>query len=185
MEGNRILSAAGEPQRWESALGPLLGAPTGALWRLHSDAVNATLAPFEPIKRLAVVPDEWSIETNELTPSMKLKRRVVEKKYAKEIAEFYADEATAKVRYNKKSRERLSLRCKRDSSTTVALSLLFLHAGLPAKKEIKNQGSTTSGQGTTEAVWGASLVPIHQGYITLTQRTRRASICTAMAKIIH
>ena len=30
-----------------------------------------------------------------LTPSMKLKRRVVEKKYAKEIGEFYADEATA------------------------------------------------------------------------------------------
>ena len=43
MEGNRILSAAGEPQRWESALEPLLGAPTGALWRLHSDAVNAAL----------------------------------------------------------------------------------------------------------------------------------------------
>jgi len=28
--------------------------------------------------------------------AMKLKRRVVEKKYEKEIAEFYADEATAK-----------------------------------------------------------------------------------------
>ena len=58
------------------------------------DEVNATLAPFETIKRVAVVPDEWSIETDELTPSMKLKRRVVEKKYAAEIAEFYKDEAT-------------------------------------------------------------------------------------------
>ena len=48
------------------------------------DEVNATLAPFETIKRLAVVPDEWSVETDELTPSMKLKRRVVEKKYAAE-----------------------------------------------------------------------------------------------------
>jgi long-chain acyl-CoA synthetase len=57
--------------------------------------VNATLAPFETIKRVAVVADEWSIETDELTPSMKLKRRVVEKKYAAEIAAFYADEATA------------------------------------------------------------------------------------------
>ena len=59
------------------------------------DEVNATLAPFETIKRFAVVAEEWSIETDELTPSMKLKRRVVEKKYAAEIAEFYKDEATA------------------------------------------------------------------------------------------
>ena len=59
------------------------------------DDVNATLAPFETIKRLAVVADEWTVEGDELTPSMKLKRRVVEKQYAAEIAEFYADEATA------------------------------------------------------------------------------------------
>ena len=32
---------------------------------------------------------------DELTPSMKLKRRVVEKKYEAMIAEFYKDEATA------------------------------------------------------------------------------------------
>jgi long-chain acyl-CoA synthetase len=59
------------------------------------DELNATLAPFETIKRIAVVPDEWTVETDELTPSMKLKRRVVEKKYAALIAEFYKDEATA------------------------------------------------------------------------------------------
>ena len=62
------------------------------------DKVNGGLANFESMKRMLVVPDEWSIEGNELTPSMKLKRRVVEKKYEKEIAEFYVDEATAKVR---------------------------------------------------------------------------------------
>ncbi len=59
------------------------------------DEVNATLAPFETIKRVAVVPEEWSIEGDELTPSMKLKRRVVQKKYEAEIAAFYQDEATA------------------------------------------------------------------------------------------
>jgi long-chain acyl-CoA synthetase len=60
------------------------------------DKVNQGLAHFESIKRLCVVPDEWSVETEELTPSLKLKRRVVEKKYCNEIAEFYKDEATSK-----------------------------------------------------------------------------------------
>ena len=52
-----------------------------ARYRRIVDEVNATLAPFETIKRLAVVPEEWSIETGELTPSMKLKRRVVEQRF--------------------------------------------------------------------------------------------------------
>jgi long-chain acyl-CoA synthetase len=66
-----------------------------ALYQGVVTQVNGTLAHFEDIKRLCVVPDEWSVEEGELTPSMKLKRRVVEKKYAAEIAEFYKDEATA------------------------------------------------------------------------------------------
>ena len=59
------------------------------------DEVNAKLANFETIKRFKVVPDEWSLDTSELTPSLKLKRRVILEKYAAEIAGFYADEATA------------------------------------------------------------------------------------------
>ena len=60
------------------------------------DRVNQELAHFESIKRVCVVAEEWSVEDGTLTPSMKLKRRVVGEKYAKEIADFYADEATAK-----------------------------------------------------------------------------------------
>ncbi|MFZ0631512.1 MAG: long-chain fatty acid--CoA ligase [Acidobacteriaceae bacterium] len=59
------------------------------------DRVNATLANFETIKRFRLVPDEWSLDSGELTPSLKLRRRVVAQKYAREIAEFYADEATS------------------------------------------------------------------------------------------
>ncbi len=55
------------------------------------DRVNATLAPYELIKRHAIVPDEWSLETGELTPSLKLKRRVIQQNYAAEIAGFYRD----------------------------------------------------------------------------------------------
>ena len=60
------------------------------------DRVNATLANFETIKRFRLVPDEWTIDSGELTPSMKLRRRVIIQKYAGEIAEFYADESVAR-----------------------------------------------------------------------------------------
>ena len=66
-----------------------------ALYQQIVTQVNGTLAHFEDIKRVTLVPDEWSIEAGELTPSMKLKRRVIEKKYAAQIAEFYKDEATS------------------------------------------------------------------------------------------
>jgi long-chain acyl-CoA synthetase len=59
------------------------------------DRVNTGLANYESIKRMKVVPEEWSVEDGTLTPSLKLKRRVVQQKYGKEIGEFYADEATA------------------------------------------------------------------------------------------
>jgi long-chain acyl-CoA synthetase len=59
------------------------------------DKVNAGLPNFESMKRMSLVADEWSVEDGTLTPSMKLKRRVVEKKYAKEIGSFYSDEASS------------------------------------------------------------------------------------------
>jgi long-chain acyl-CoA synthetase len=51
--------------------------------------VNAALAHFETLKRFRLVPEEWSLEGGELTPSLKLKRRVVEMRYAGEIAGLY------------------------------------------------------------------------------------------------
>jgi long-chain acyl-CoA synthetase len=53
------------------------------------DGVNAGLANFETMKRFRLVAEEWSLEGGELTPSLKLKRRVVEARYAAEIAGFY------------------------------------------------------------------------------------------------
>ena len=60
---------------------------------VHS--VNEGLANFETIKRFHLVPDEWSMESGELTPTMKLRRRVVVERYADEIAAIYHDESTA------------------------------------------------------------------------------------------
>ena len=58
--------------------------------------VNRTLANFETIKRFRVLADEWTQDSGELTPSMKIKRRVLTARYAAAIAELYADEATAR-----------------------------------------------------------------------------------------
>ncbi len=58
--------------------------------------VNGTLANFETLKRFRIVADEWTQDSGELTPSMKIKRRVLTTKYAAVIDELYADEATAR-----------------------------------------------------------------------------------------
>ncbi len=58
---------------------------------------NAGLANFESLKRFRLVPDDWTQEGGQLTPSMKLKRRVITAQYAAAIDELYADEATARA----------------------------------------------------------------------------------------
>jgi len=58
--------------------------------------VNGALANFETLKRFRVVADEWTQESGELTPSMKLKRRAIDARYKSLIDALYADEATAR-----------------------------------------------------------------------------------------
>lgn len=58
--------------------------------------VNGSLANFESLKRFRIVADEWTQDSGELTPSMKIKRRVLTAKYSAVIDELYADEATAR-----------------------------------------------------------------------------------------
>lgn len=53
--------------------------------------VNADLAHYEAIKKIGVVPEEWSVDGGELTPSMKLKRRVILEKYKSQIEKFYGE----------------------------------------------------------------------------------------------
>jgi long-chain acyl-CoA synthetase len=53
------------------------------------DAVNAGLASFESIKYFRLVEREFTVEDGELTPSLKIKRRVIEKKHEATIASMY------------------------------------------------------------------------------------------------
>ena len=54
------------------------------------DGVNATLAQFERIKRFALLPAEFTMERGELTPTMKVRRQVVEERWRGVIDELYA-----------------------------------------------------------------------------------------------
>jgi long-chain acyl-CoA synthetase len=54
------------------------------------DNANQHVSQAEGIKRFAVLPAEWTVEGDELTPTLKLKRRVVQHKHAAEIDALYA-----------------------------------------------------------------------------------------------
>ncbi|MEO5661857.1 MAG: AMP-binding protein [Nocardioides sp.] len=57
------------------------------------DKANARLSRPEQVKSWELLPHEWTAESDELTPTLKLKRRVVNEKYADVVSALYAPEA--------------------------------------------------------------------------------------------
>lgn len=55
------------------------------------DAANGTLARVEQVRRWAVVPDTWEPGSDVLTPTMKLRRKNIEARYADQIASLYSE----------------------------------------------------------------------------------------------
>ncbi len=53
------------------------------------EAVNQQLSNFERVKKVAILDHELSLETGQLTPSLKVKRRVVNEMYATLIESLY------------------------------------------------------------------------------------------------
>ena len=53
------------------------------------EEVNRDLSRYEQIKRFAIVSREFSAEEGEVTPTLKLKRRVIEERFADEIEQLY------------------------------------------------------------------------------------------------
>jgi long-subunit acyl-CoA synthetase (AMP-forming) len=54
------------------------------------DSINRNLARYETIKKFTVLPLEFTIDGGELTPTMKLKRKVVNQKFSMDIESMYA-----------------------------------------------------------------------------------------------
>jgi long-chain acyl-CoA synthetase len=59
------------------------------------ERVNENLAHFEQIRRFEILERDFSPEENEITPTLKLKRRVVEENFAAELERLYADSEAA------------------------------------------------------------------------------------------
>jgi long-chain acyl-CoA synthetase len=67
-----------------------------ALYEGIVEEANQNLAKFEKLKRVLIVPDEFTPDNGALTPTMKLRRRVIEDRYRTQIDDLYAkaEEAT-------------------------------------------------------------------------------------------
>lgn len=61
------------------------------------DAVNRELAKYESIKKFTLLPEDFSVEGGELTPTQKIKRKIVGERYASQIEAMYEEPAGALV----------------------------------------------------------------------------------------
>jgi long-chain acyl-CoA synthetase len=72
----------------------LLGRPEVIdLYQSLLDRVNAGLPRYEQVKKFALIEREFTIDGGELTPTMKVKRRVVQQKYTERIETLYGEDA--------------------------------------------------------------------------------------------
>ena len=53
-------------------------------------AITAHLTDYERVRRVALLPDEFSIEKGEMTPTLKIKRAVIDQEYGELIDELYS-----------------------------------------------------------------------------------------------
>ena len=54
------------------------------------DKYNPLFGHVEQVKKFALLPHEWTIDGGELTPTIKIKRKVIEQKYSSDIEKMYA-----------------------------------------------------------------------------------------------
>jgi long-chain acyl-CoA synthetase len=60
------------------------------------EANTAELAPYERIQRIAILPRDLTVDDGELSPTLKIKRRIVEQRYAGLIEQAYAEDLRAR-----------------------------------------------------------------------------------------
>ncbi len=61
------------------------------LLQTYIDEVNGGLSSYETLKTFAILPEDFTVDSGELTPSLKVKRRVIQKRYEAIIDGFYSE----------------------------------------------------------------------------------------------
>ena len=77
MKGLTVAQLSGEPK-------------VNAMVQKAVDELNSGLASYETLKKFAILDREWSVEEKELTPSLKVKRKVIETKHKDVLDGFYS-----------------------------------------------------------------------------------------------
>ena len=62
------------------------------MYRAIIDGFNPEFNHVEQIKKFTMLPNEWTVDTGELTPTGKMRRKVITEKYNSEIEEMYSDQ---------------------------------------------------------------------------------------------
>jgi long-chain acyl-CoA synthetase len=65
------------------------------------DQCNSRFGRYSQVKKFALLEEEWTIASGELTPTLKLKRKQISKKHASEIAALYEKEELAGATYRR------------------------------------------------------------------------------------
>jgi long-chain acyl-CoA synthetase len=89
-----LCRAVGAPRPADSSTAAALVRRTDVVLRFQQvvDRLNVPLAQFERIKKFVVLADEFSVASGELTPTLKVKRGVVEERYRDRIEAMYEKE---------------------------------------------------------------------------------------------
>jgi long-chain acyl-CoA synthetase len=85
-DGRKYLAALIVPEKPERAADPGFVAQVAR----GIERINGQLAQYETIKRYRVLPAQFSVDSGELTPTLKLKRKVIAQKFAREIDELFS-----------------------------------------------------------------------------------------------
>ena len=63
--------------------------PVMELYKSRVEAVNNELAPYQTIKKFALLPRDFTMDSGELTPTLKVKRQVISERYRDQIDHLY------------------------------------------------------------------------------------------------
>jgi long-chain acyl-CoA synthetase len=69
----------------------VLHTPVQELFQQRLNDINSRLAPYETIKKFVLLAHDFSIEGGELTPTLKLRRKIIYEKYKHRIEDLYTD----------------------------------------------------------------------------------------------